>query len=94
MYRVTQGSAEEAEEEEEEEKIGPASPSAIASVRKIVNACDYLATFNEDSLRDAVASAFDRLEPEDLEDAYVSFEVIYRTLRNVRNWHKGADRNE
>lgn len=80
------------DEREEEINAQSASPVAVASVRKIVSARDHLADFNPDSLRHAVAQAFERLNPQDLEGAYQAFEVIYITLRDIRGWHKGRDR--
>jgi hypothetical protein len=86
------GRPREDEDEDEEEEAEPASPAVVASVRNIVSACDHLATFNPDSLHPAVARVFGGLEPEELENAYGAFEVIYNTLRDMRNWHKGKDR--
>ncbi|RLC62358.1 MAG: hypothetical protein DRI80_06595 [Chloroflexota bacterium] len=80
------------EESEENEKAEAVSPSAIKSVEKILAACDHLASFNPDSLRRAVTRVFSGLVPEDLEDSYEVFEVIYNTLRALRDWHVGESR--
>jgi hypothetical protein len=85
---------EEEEEEEEEEKTESASPAAIASVRKIVSACDHLSTYNPDALESAVAKTFAGLTPADFEDSYEVFDLIYRTLQGMRDWHKGEDKQE
>ena len=80
------------EELEEDEETEIASPSAIKSVKKILAACDHLATFNPDSLRRAVARVFSDLGPGDLDDSYEAFQVIYNTLRTMRDWHVGESR--
>ncbi len=40
----------------------------------------------------AVARVFSDLGPGDLEDSYEAFQVIYNTLRTMRDWHVGESR--
>lgn len=81
-------------EDDVEEETESASPAAVASVRKIVSACDHLSTYNPDSLESAVAKTFSGLTPEDFENSYEVFDLIYRTLQGMRDWHKGEQDNQ